>query len=75
MKGVSFITTNEGIKTGIVLDFKFLQNKKNHQHELEEYLEELTDLIYIELHKDDENIDWELAKQDLKAKGILSKHV
>jgi len=75
MKGISYITTDNGIKTGILLDLQMMREKKKHQHDLDEYLEELTDLIYIELHKDDETLDWEAAKKQLKASNKLSRHV
>ena len=65
MKGIKYITDAKGEKIAIMIDLK------NHDKIINEYLEDLEDLIEIEFRKDEETIPWDEAKNQLKQKGIF----
>ena len=64
MKGISYITDDKNNKTALVIDLKSLE--KN-----EEEIHEIIDVLVAESRKDDELIDWEVAKKKLRKKGKL----
>lgn len=64
MKGISYITDDKNNKTALVIDLKNLE--KN-----EEEIHEIIDVLVAESRKDDELIDWEVAKKKLRKKGKL----
>ncbi|MEO8150235.1 MAG: hypothetical protein ABI723_21555 [Bacteroidia bacterium] len=62
MKGISFITDVNNRKTALVIDLKSLQKHEDKIHEM-------IDVLVAEARKDDEFMDWQLAKKQLKIKG------
>ncbi len=65
MKGISFITDEKGERTGLMIDLK------KHDSILQEYLEDLMDLIEINSRKNENPITWDTAKSELKKKGVI----
>ncbi|HVS93949.1 MAG TPA: hypothetical protein VHE59_18050 [Mucilaginibacter sp.] len=64
MEGISFITDNRNRKKAVVIDLKTIE-------EHEEDVHDFIDTIIAESRKNDELIDWEKAKMDLKSAGKL----
>lgn len=64
MKGISYITDTENHKKSVVIDLKDIE--KN-----EEEIHEFIDVLVAESRKNDELINWEQAKKQLKKKGKL----
>jgi hypothetical protein len=64
MKGISYITDDNNKKKAVVIDLKNIE--KN-----EEEIHEFIDVLIAESRKDDELIDWEVAKKRLSKKGKL----
>lgn len=64
MKGISYLTDDKNNKTAVVIDLKNIG--KN-----EEEIHEFIDVLVAESRKDDELVDWEVAKKKLKKKGKL----
>ncbi len=64
MKGISYLTDDKNNKTAVVIDLKSLE--KN-----EEEIHDFIDVLIAESRKDDELIDWEVAKKKLRKKGKL----
>ncbi len=65
MKGINFVTNAKGKKIGLMIDLE------NHDKVINEYLEDLFDLIDINSRKDEETLSWDETKKDLKEKGII----
>lgn len=65
MKGINFVTNAKGEKVGLMIDLK------NHDKVINEYIEDLFDLIDINSRKDEESLSWDDTKKDLKEKGII----
>jgi len=65
MRGISFVTDVNGEKVGLMIDLK------NHDNIINEYLEDLFDLIDVQSRKDEESVSWDEAKEDLKERGII----
>lgn len=59
MKGINYVTNDKGKKMAILI------NLVDHDKVLNEYLEDLQDLIEIEARKNEEKIPWNKAKEDL----------
>jgi len=64
MEGISYITDNQNRKKAVVIDLKTIE-----QHE--EDVHDLIDTLIAESRKNDELIDWEKAKEDLRSAGKL----
>lgn len=64
MKGINYITDQNHKRKAVVIDLKIIQ-------EDEESIHELIDTLSAESRKNDELIDWELAKKQLKKAGRL----
>jgi len=64
MEGISYITDVHNRKTAVVIDLKTIE-------EHEEDIHDFIDTLIAESRKDDEQIDWEEAKSQLKASGKL----
>lgn len=64
MKGISYITDGNNHKKSVVIDLKDIE--KN-----EEEIHEFIDVLVAESRKNDELINWEDAKKQLKKKGKL----
>ena len=62
MKGVSYITDEKNRKRAVVIELKSIE--KN-----EEDIHEFIDVLIAESRKNDELIDWEIAKKELKRKA------
>ncbi len=65
MKGISFITDDKGERTGLMIDMK------KHDSVLKDYLQDLMDLIEVNARENEESIPWDIAKSELKTKGII----
>ena len=65
MKGINFVTNAKGEKVGLMIDLK------NHDKVIDEYIEDLFDLIDINSRKDEESLSWDETKKDLKEQGII----
>lgn len=65
MKGINFVTNAKGEKVGLMIDLK------NHDKVINEYIEDLFDLIDINSRKDEESLSWDETKKDLKEQGII----
>ena len=65
MKGINFVTNANGKKIGLMIDLE------NHDKVINEYLEDLFDLIDINSRKDEETLSWDETKKDLEEKGII----
>ena len=65
MKGISFVTNAKGEKVGLMIDLK------DHDKVINEYIEDLFDLIDINFRKDEETFSWDETKKNLKEKGII----
>jgi hypothetical protein len=59
MKGIRFVTNAKGERVGLMIDLK------NHDKLLNEYLEDLIDLIEINARKEEETLSWEEVKKTL----------
>jgi len=64
MVGVSYITDNDNCKKAVIIDLKTIA-------ENEEDVHDLIDMLIAESRRDDVLIDWEQAKNELKAAGRL----
>lgn len=64
MKGINFITNSNNQKIAVQIDLKRLEESQGE-------VEELLDAIIAESRKDDEEINWEDLKKQLKAEGKL----
>jgi len=65
MKGISFVTNAKGEKVGLMIDLK------DHDKAINEYLEDLFDLIDINSRKDEETLSWEEVKESLQEEGTI----
>jgi hypothetical protein len=65
MKGISFVTDDKGERTGLMIDLK------KHDSALKDYLEDLMDLVEINARKNEKPIPWDIAKSELKTKGLI----
>lgn len=64
MEGISYITDNHNRKKAVVIDLKTIEEHEDDVHDF-------IDALIAESRKDDEMIDWEKAKEDLKSTGKL----
>ena len=64
MKGVSYLTDNKNRKKAVVIDLKTIEKD-------EESIHEFIDVLVAESRKNDELIDWEDAKRQLKKANKL----
>ena len=64
MQGISYITDSHNRKKAVVIDLKTIE-------EHEEDVHDLIDTLIAESRKNDELIDWEKAKEDLRSAGKL----
>lgn len=64
MKGIRYLTDDSNNKKAVVIDLKDIE--KN-----EEEIHEFIDVLVAESRKNDELINWEEAKKQLKKKGKL----
>jgi hypothetical protein len=64
MEGISYITDNHNRKKAIVIDLKTIED---HEEDVHDFI----DTLIAESRKDDDMIDWDKAKDDLKAAGKL----
>jgi len=64
MKGVSFVTNDRNERVAVQIDLKTLEK---HQEAVEDFL----DIVIAESRKEDEVINWEVAKKELKKAGKL----
>ena len=62
MKGISYITNDNNLKTALVIDLKTLSRN-------DEEIHELIDVLVAEERKNDAAIPWEDAKKQLRQKG------
>jgi len=65
MKGISFVTNTKGEKVGLMIDLK------DHDKAINEYLEDLFDLIDINSRKDEETLSWDEVKESLQEEGTI----
>ena len=63
MKGVSYITDSKNKKTAVVINLKTIEE---HEEEIHEFI----DVLIAESRKNDELINWEIAKKMLKQKTV-----
>ena len=68
MTGVSYITTETGQKTHLVLDLSV-----KHEKLIREFLEDLADIAIIEATKDEETVSLEEVRNDLIKMGASEK--
>lgn len=64
MEGISYITDNRNRKKAVVIDLKTIEEHEDDVHDF-------IDTVIAESRKNDELIDWEKAKKDLKSAGKL----
>jgi hypothetical protein len=64
MKGISYITDKDNKKISIIIDLKAIEKNEEEVHDF-------IDVLVAESRKNDEMIDWEVAKKQLKRKGKL----
>jgi hypothetical protein len=64
MEGISYITDNHNRKKAVVIDLKTIEEHEDDVHDF-------IDTLIAESRKNDELIDWEKAKQDLRSAGKL----
>lgn len=64
MEGINYITDDHNRKKAVVIDLKTIE-------EHEEDVHDLIDTIIASSRKNDEAIDWEKAKNDLRSAGKL----
>jgi len=55
MKGISFLTDEEGQKKAVVIDFDLLKDRDS----LLDILDDIEDEVAINLRKDESSVDWE----------------
>lgn len=55
MKGISFLTDEEGQKKAVVIDFDLLKDRDS----LLDILDDIEDEVAINLRKDEPSVDWE----------------
>ena len=65
MKGINFVTNAKGKKIGLMIDLE------NHDKVINEYLEDLFDLITMNSRKDEETLSWDEVKKGLQKDGII----
>lgn len=61
MKGVSYLTDEVGQKKAVVIDLELLKHREN----LADILEDIEDAVAIETRREEESVDWEVARKDL----------
>lgn len=64
MKGISYITDTSNRKRAIVIDLDDISS-------IEEEVHELIDVLVAESRAEDELVDWEKAKEQLRGQGKL----
>ena len=64
MKGISYLKDKKNKKKAIVIDLKTIEKNS-------EEVYEAIDVLVAESRRNDESIDWETAKKQLKKKGKL----
>jgi hypothetical protein len=64
MDGISYITDSDNRKKAVVIDLKVIEEHEDDVHDF-------IDSIIAGSRKNDELIDWEKAKNDLKSAGKL----
>ena len=67
MKGVQYLTDNNGSKTALLI------NLKKHDKSINELIEDLLDVIECEKLKDEPTVSFEKVIKNLYKKGKLSK--
>lgn len=74
MTGINFITNQEGVHTGLIIDLEQMRHEHN-SSDIEAIIEDLEDIIAIELHQSspEEYSDWEDVKKRLKEKGVIDE--
>ncbi len=69
MKGINYLTDDQGNKTVLLIDLK------SHDKKLNELLEDIEDIMQAEAVKDEPTVTFEKAISNLYAKGKVSKKV
>ena len=64
MKGISFLTDEEGQKKAVVIDFDLLKDRDS----LLDILDDIEDEVTINLRKDESSVDWEEVRSSLVSK-------
>ena len=64
MKGISYITDDKNRKKAVVIDLKMLEQDSENVYDV-------IDILVAESRRDDESIDWQIAKKQLSKKGRL----
>jgi hypothetical protein len=64
MKGISYLRDKKNRRKAIVIDLKTIEENS-------EKVYETIDVLVAESRRDDEIIDWETAKKQLRKKGKL----
>lgn len=64
MKGVTFVTDDNNKRIAVQIDIETLQDKQ-------EEIEDLLDVIIAESRLEDEDVSWDVAKEELKKSGKL----
>jgi len=65
MKGINYVTNDKGEKVAVMIDLT------DHDQRINEYIEDLVDLIEIGARQEEELLEWDQVKEDLKEKGII----
>jgi len=73
MKGIHYITNDEGIKTALLFDLNEFRKTKKTGAEIIEYLETLEDIIDFELRVHEPLIPYSQIRNDLIKQGKLKK--
>ncbi|MCE7068629.1 hypothetical protein [Dyadobacter sp. CY326] len=64
MKGISYLTDEEGHKKAVVIDFDLLKDRDN----LLDILDDIEDEVAINLRKNEPSLDWEEIRSSLISK-------
>ena len=71
MIGINYVTNDKGEKTGLLIDLNELKRSGKTSGDVSGFLDDLEDILAIELSKNEEYIDWEDVKEDLRDAGKL----
>lgn len=65
MKGVNYVTNDEGVKTALLIDLSQLKEAENSGADLADLLEDLEDKITIELSKGAQGRPYEDVRKEI----------
>jgi hypothetical protein len=78
MNGINFVTTEDGVRNAVLIDFNILRQQRTAGKAVVNYLaslEDIEDIVDVELSRTEASDDWNDVKLQLQNEGKLSAYV